>query len=256
MTTLLHIIASARGGLSHSRQAAEATVRRLIEQDPTLTVIERDLGCTPVAHPDFQFIQASLMREAERGEPQRAALALSDALINELDAADFVMLSMPMHNFMVPSVLKAWLDYVVRLGRTFQITAAGKVGLLRDRPIRVLMACGGALGDGLTGQPDFVTPYLRYVSRLSALRICRCCRSRIFFEAQRRRLPRRCTSTLGVTGSVRSGSRREIAERTTFDRAGPERFYAFSGRRLHEVVGMSLAAGGDVGASTVRFRQT
>lgn len=163
MATLLHIIASARGELSQSRQAGEATVRRLIEQDPTLTVIERDLGSKPVAHPDFQFVQASLMREAERGEPQRAALALSDALINELDAADFVMLSMPMHNFMLPSVLKAWLDYVVRLGRTFQITAAGKVGLLRDRPMRVLMTCGGTLGDGLTAQPDFVTPYLRYV---------------------------------------------------------------------------------------------
>ena len=160
---LLHIIASCRGGLSHSRRAGRAALVRLLAQCPALSVIERDLGRHPVAHPDARFVEASSMPPDRRSGAQGAALALSDALIDELDAADFVLLSTPMHNFMVPSVLKAWLDHIVRPRRTFRLTATGKVGLLRDRPVRVLLACGGALGAAPGGQADFATPYLRYV---------------------------------------------------------------------------------------------
>ncbi|MHB2008824.1 MAG: FMN-dependent NADH-azoreductase [Acidobacteriaceae bacterium] len=163
MTTLLHIIASARGESSHSRRAGQAMAQALLTQRPSLTLIERDLGHRPVPHPDARFVEASLMPEDQRSDAQHAALMLSETLIDELDAADFVVLSTPMHNFTVPSVLKAWLDHIVRPRRTFRITAAGKIGLLRDRPVRALLACGGALGDAAAGQIDFATPYLRYV---------------------------------------------------------------------------------------------
>lgn len=163
MATLLHITVSPRGELSHSRRAGQAAVLRLRAQHPTLSVIERDLGQNPVAHPDARFVEASLMPPDQHSEAQRAALALSDELIDELDATDFVLLSTPMHNFMVPSVLKAWLDHVVRPRKTFRITPTGKVGLLRNRPVRVVLACGGALGNEPAGQADFATPYLRYV---------------------------------------------------------------------------------------------
>lgn len=163
MTMLLHITASPRGELSHSRQAGQAAVLRLLAQHSALTLIERDLGRNPVAHPNARFVEASLMPPDQRSDAQRAALALSDELIDELDAADFVLLSTPMYNFMVPSVLKAWLDHVVRPRRTFRITPTGKSGLLRNRPVRILLACGGAIGGEHAGQADFVTPYLRYV---------------------------------------------------------------------------------------------
>ncbi len=163
MTMLLHITVSPRGELSHSRRAGQAAVLRLLAQHSALTLIERDLGRNPVAHPDARFVEASLMPPDQRSDAQCAALALSDELIDELDAADFVLLSTPMHNFMVPSVLKAWLDHVVRPRRTFRITPMGKIGLLRNRPVRVLMTCGGAMGGEPTGQVDFATPYLRYV---------------------------------------------------------------------------------------------
>jgi len=88
-----------------------------------------------------------------------------------------VVIDTPMHNFTVPSVLKAWIDHVVRVGRTFRTTANGKVGLLRDRPVFVVVACGGSVNasdvhteaDSTTsagdhrGQTDFITPYLHYV---------------------------------------------------------------------------------------------
>jgi len=62
----------------------------------------------------------------------------------------------------VPSALKAWLDHVMRPRRTFQGTAAGKIGLLANRPAFVIVACGGRFGDHAGEQTDFLSPYLRY----------------------------------------------------------------------------------------------
>ena len=72
-----------------------------------------------------------------------------------------VVIDTPMHNFTVPAVLKVWIDYVVRR-RTFRSSPQGKVGLLRDRPVYVIAACGGGFEAAAGGQTDFLTPYLRY----------------------------------------------------------------------------------------------
>ena len=68
-----------------------------------------------------------------------------------------------MHNFTVPSVLKAWIDHVVRVNRTFDITREGKVGRLRDRPVLVAVASGGLYSGDAARQPDFLTPYLKAI---------------------------------------------------------------------------------------------
>lgn len=128
-----------------------------------LVIVERDLAFDPVPHANEAVVTASLMPEAERGEAERAALALSESLIAELEEADLVLVSTPMHNFTIPSALKAWLDLVVRPNRTFRITRDGKIGLLRDRPVFVVVACGGRFGDDAGAQADFLSPYLRYI---------------------------------------------------------------------------------------------
>jgi FMN-dependent NADH-azoreductase len=69
----------------------------------------------------------------------------------------------PMHNFTVPSALKAWIDHVVRVRRTFNITAEGYVGTLRDRPVFIAVSSGGRYSGGRTRQPDFLTPYLKAI---------------------------------------------------------------------------------------------
>jgi FMN-dependent NADH-azoreductase len=66
----------------------------------------------------------------------------------------------PMNNFSVPSTLKAWIDHVVRIRRSFRSTRQGKVGLLRDRPVIIVSAKGGYCGNAPPAQPDFLTPYL------------------------------------------------------------------------------------------------
>ncbi|NSX13178.1 NAD(P)H-dependent oxidoreductase [Cupriavidus taiwanensis] len=161
MTTLLHLSASSRGEASNSRQAAA----RLLKQigAGSLRVIERDLAGQPLPHPDRATVEASLMPPEQRGPAEHAALALSETLIAELESADAVLISTPMHNFTVPSALKAWIDLVVRPNRTFRNTPAGKVGMLADRPVLALVSCGGPFREGPGSQQDFLTPYLKYV---------------------------------------------------------------------------------------------
>lgn len=162
MTSLLHVSVSSRASASFSRRAATRVIARLAERGP-LSVIDRDLAAQPIPHPDRATVEASLMRPESRGPAERAALALSETLIGELEAAEQVLVSTPMHNFTVPSALKAWIDLVVRPGRTFLSTPTGKVGLLRDRPVVVVVACGGRLGGGPDGQKDFLTAYVKHV---------------------------------------------------------------------------------------------
>ena len=90
-------------------------------------------------------------------------MACSDELIQELESADIVVIGTPMHNLTVPAALKAWIDLVVRARRTFNVTPAGKVGTLRDRPVFVAISSGGRFSGERAHQPDFLTPYLKTV---------------------------------------------------------------------------------------------
>lgn len=162
MPVLLHVTASPSGSASHSRKAGHALIAKLGEI-ADLQITERDLLQWPPPYPDQTFVEASLMAEKERGTQELAALAYSETLIAELEAADVVVIDTPMHNFIVPAALKAWVDYVVRPGRTFRSTPKGKMGLLRDRPVFIIITCGGPFSAPLAGQTDFLTPYLHYV---------------------------------------------------------------------------------------------
>ena len=162
MARLLILTASPRDTQSRSRAAAARLVEALGRCLPALAIVEHDLGREPPPFPDAAFVAASLTPPAERSPEQREALVFADALIAELDAADLVLIATPMHNFTVPASLKAWIDHVVRPHATFRSTPAGKVGLLRDRPVLVLIACGGPVGQGPADQIDFLSPYLTY----------------------------------------------------------------------------------------------
>ncbi|TPQ42589.1 MULTISPECIES: FMN-dependent NADH-azoreductase [Cupriavidus] len=163
MPKLLYLSVSPRAENSYSRQAGARMIAWLERRHGPLTVIDRDLAADPVPHIDGAMARASLMPAADRGPAEHAALALSETLIGELEAADIVLISTPMHNFTVPSALKAWIDHVVRSNRTFRSTPAGKVGLLADRPVLAVVSCGGPFHDGPGSQRDMMTPYLQYV---------------------------------------------------------------------------------------------
>ena len=164
MLALLQIDSSPRAASVSSRLAA-AFVEKWKRQNPGGTVFRHNTSLECFPYLDENAIDASFTPAAERTAAQKSALAFSDQLVDELLAADVVVLGAPMWNLSIPASLKAWIDHVVRPGRTFRVTSTGKVGLLIDRPILAIVACGGRFDDGGPGLPqvDHLGPYLRTV---------------------------------------------------------------------------------------------
>ncbi len=155
--TLLRIDASARTQTSVSRRLADTVAARLAPEQ-TLT---RDLNM-PVPHVDETWLAANVTPANQRTAEQRATLSLSDSLIAQLDAADTILISLPIYNFGVPASLKAWFDQVARAGVTFKYTENGPKGLLDGKRAILVVASGGTEVDGPI---DFATPWLRHVLR-------------------------------------------------------------------------------------------
>jgi len=158
---ILHIDSSPRRE-SHSRGLSAAIVERLLELAPGASIRRRDLGAEPLPHAVAEYAVA-LSTPATLADPPKGSLDVSEMLIRELEAADVIVIGTPMHNLTVPSVFKAWIDQVLRAGRTFRSTPAGKVGMLRDRPVFIGIASGGVFTGERAKQPDFLRPYLSEV---------------------------------------------------------------------------------------------
>jgi FMN-dependent NADH-azoreductase len=151
---ILHVDCSPRPE-SHSRKLSAAIVKKLLDVAPGASISRRDFGVAPLPHaaPDYATALSS-------PATPRAVLELSEALIQEVEAADAIVIGTPMHNFTVPSVLKAWIDQILRDGRTFMSVPAGKVRMLQDRPVFIGIASGSVFTGDRANQPDFLTPYL------------------------------------------------------------------------------------------------
>lgn len=154
--TLLRIDASARRTGSVSRQLTDDVIARLGAAE----VITRDLLETPVPQITEDWVTANFTPAAERSADQAATLALSDTLVAEVQAADTIVIGLPIYNFGVPAALKAWVDQVARAGVTFQYTANGPEGLLTGKRAVVAVASGGTEAGS---EIDFATGYIRHV---------------------------------------------------------------------------------------------
>lgn len=154
--TVLHIDSSARIDGSISRDLTADILAR----HPGATVITRDIGRTAVPQITEDWVGASFTPPEDRSDAQKQVLAVSDTLVDELIAANTIVIGVPMYNFSVPAALKAWIDQVARPGRTFNYTANGPVGLLQDKRVIVAMATGGVPHGS---DMDFAAPYLTFV---------------------------------------------------------------------------------------------
>jgi len=125
-------------------------------------VIRRDLSATffPLITDDWT---ATYLEESKLTPAQRAYLSTSDELIAELKAADTIVIGAPMYNFSIPSLLKAWIDQVVRLGKTISYGPNGPQGLLAKKKVFVITSRGGAYQGSEREALDFQEPYLRVV---------------------------------------------------------------------------------------------
>jgi FMN-dependent NADH-azoreductase len=160
MTNILHVSCSPRGLNSESHRLSEKILSLLLKRDPAATVINRAIGDGAVSPVDEDY---AISQQSAEDVSQAGSAALSDELIHELEISDFVIIGTPVHNFTVPSTLKAWIDHIARVRRTFDVTAGGKVGKLRDRPIFIAVSSGGRYSGEHARQPDFLTPYLKAV---------------------------------------------------------------------------------------------
>lgn len=165
MATLLYINVSPRGNHSISRQLGDAAVSSWKAKNPNGRMVERDLAKTALTFVDLDWIQGAFSPPEYRTESHKKALALSDQLVAELLDADEIILATPMYNFAIPAALKAWIDHVVRAGKTFRYTAAGRPeGLVADKKVLAIIASGGSYAESsrMTAL-DHEVPYLRFI---------------------------------------------------------------------------------------------
>jgi FMN-dependent NADH-azoreductase len=164
MTNILHISCSPIGANTESHKLAQQIIWALQRREPGSTITERRLGDGTIPHIDADYAAALGAPDASSAEKLlQGSFSLSEEFVKELEAADFVVIGTPMHNFTVPSTLKAWIDHVVRVRRTFTIGKEGKAALLRDRPVFVAVASGARYSGGRARQLDFLTPLLKEV---------------------------------------------------------------------------------------------
>ncbi|WP_061021372.1 NAD(P)H-dependent oxidoreductase [Bradyrhizobium sp. CCH5-F6] len=159
---LLHIDSSVLGPHSVSRQVSAAVVDRLRQTTPGLDVTYRDLTQTPLAHLSGSHLAAA------QGAPAPAELApdlaASAAVLDEFLAADVVVIGAPMYNFTIPSQLKAWIDRILVVGKTFKYGAAGPEGLAGGKRVIVAISRGGHYGAGSPAAAgEHLETYLRWV---------------------------------------------------------------------------------------------
>lgn len=163
MPTLLHIDSSPLES-SISRELTREFVKTWKGAHPEGNVIYRDVAAQTPNAIDATWIGAGFTPEASRTAEQKAAVALSDDLIAELETADEYVFGVAMHNFSIPSSLKLWIDQVVRSGRTFSYGASGPQGLLKGKKATILVASGGVYEVGTPlGALNFVEPYLKTI---------------------------------------------------------------------------------------------
>lgn len=163
MPTLLHLDSSPLES-SISRELTREFVKIWKAAHPDGTVIDRDLTTSGLKPLDTAWIYSVHTPEDSRTPEQKASLATSDELIAELEQADEYVFGVAMHNFSIPSVLKLWIDQVVRAGRTFSYTSSSPQGLLQGKKATILVASGGVYEAGSPASAmNFIDPYLKTI---------------------------------------------------------------------------------------------
>lgn len=155
MPKLLKIDSSSRNNGSHSRALADAFTAEWRAANPAGKVVARDLVAKPIPHISDDTI-AGFYTPADRLDAKlEAALALSDELIAELLASDVILISAPIYNFSVPSALKAYIDHISRIGKTFSFDGQNFEGLVKGKKLYCALAYGLP-----ANETDMLKPYL------------------------------------------------------------------------------------------------
>lgn len=157
---ILYLTSSPRGANSYSNKVGAQVLQELRRVHPNSALVVRDRARDVLPHIDENFSAGMAQPLETRTPAQRKAITRSDLLIDELLAADIIVIAVAMINFTIPSTLKAWVDHVTRRGRTFVYGENGPQGLVTGKRVILVQAKGGVYSGSM--QPyDFVAPYLR-----------------------------------------------------------------------------------------------
>lgn len=163
MKNILMIEVSPRGKDSASRAVSDTLAERLAGLYPGAKVLRRDLTVEQLPHLDGITLRAISTKDLVEAESLKESAHQSDQLTAELLKSDLLVMATPMWNFGIPSALKAWIDLVVRPGRTFQYSDEGVLGLAKNKKAILILASGGVFTEGPWRSWDFVEPYLRQI---------------------------------------------------------------------------------------------
>lgn len=161
MSSILLLTSSPRSD-SLSTQIATELAEKLKAQSGA-TIVHRDLTATALPHIDEKFTTAIRTPADARTAEQNEAAKTSDALVQELLAADTLVIGTGLINFSIYSSLKSWIDNIARAGLTFKYGETGPVGLATGKKAYIVLASGGVYSDGPAAPLNHATPYLKSV---------------------------------------------------------------------------------------------
>ena len=143
---ILHLDSSPLGEHSASRQLSRQVVEKLQAAHPDATVVYRDLSAEPLPFVTAAWVEGAFTPPESHSEAAKSAIALSNKLVDELLASDIIVAGAPMYNFSIPAAFKAWIDQIVRVGRTFSPSYEGLA--TGKKAIFAIAAGGGGYGEG------------------------------------------------------------------------------------------------------------
>jgi FMN-dependent NADH-azoreductase len=163
-STLLHLDASPRGERSQSRRLGRKFVASWQAANPSGTVITRDIGREPPPFLSEAWVEGAFAPADQHSLAAREAMIISNRYVDELLAANEIVITTPLYNLSLPATLKAWIDQVVRAGRTFELKEGGYKGLAHGKRVSVIVASGSDFRlTSPSGAYNFLEPYLRAV---------------------------------------------------------------------------------------------
>ena len=164
MATILVLTASPRGERSASRTLTTSFARQWAQLHPGDTILLRDIGHHPVPHVSEAWVVGAFAPVEAQTPESKAAIAVSDQLVAEFLSADRYIFGVPMYNFHIPSTFKAYIDQIVRAGKTFAVGPNGFEGLVKDKKALFITSSGGSYPAGTPmAAYNFQEPYLRHI---------------------------------------------------------------------------------------------
>lgn len=158
--SLLQINSSAKSDdTSVTRHVVKEVTDWFKNQQNDINIIDRDLA-NSLPFINDSWVNANYTPAESRTEDQNQILAQSNELVDELFQSDLMVIGVPLYNFSIPAALKAWIDQVSRAKLTFQYTADGPEGLLKNKHAILVYASGGT---PLGSEADFATSYMKFI---------------------------------------------------------------------------------------------